>query len=71
MSICEVFPAEASGGIKYLKSISALITSRVQYFPLGGLNTENNQYLYLEMLSPSVVLGLLIHRRSKRLDRSD
>ena len=44
------FPAEASGGIKYLKSISAPYKHLgVQYFPLGGLNTENmNQYLYLE-----------------------
>lgn len=44
------FPAEASGGIKYLKSISAPYKHLgVQYFPLGGLNTENmNQYLDLE-----------------------
>ena len=44
------FPAEASGGINYLKSISAPYKHLgVQYFPLGGLNTENmNHYLDLE-----------------------
>ena len=44
------FPAEASGGRNYLKSISAPYKHLgVQYFPLGGLNTENmNHYLYLD-----------------------
>ena len=44
------FPAEASGGVNYLKSISAPYKHLgVQYFPLGGLNTENmNHYLNLE-----------------------
>lgn len=36
------FPAEASGGIAYLRSIGAPYRHLgVQYFPLGGLNTEN------------------------------
>ena len=44
------FPAEASGGLKYLKSISAPYKHLgIQYFPLGGLNAENmNHYLDLE-----------------------
>ena len=44
------FPAEASGGVNYLKSISAPYKHLgVQYFPLGGLNAENmNHYLDLE-----------------------
>ena len=44
------FPAEASGGVNYLKSISAPYKHLgVQYFPLGGLNAENmNHYLNLE-----------------------
>ncbi|CAA6679629.1 MULTISPECIES: bifunctional 4-hydroxy-2-oxoglutarate aldolase/2-dehydro-3-deoxy-phosphogluconate aldolase [unclassified Lentimonas] len=36
------FPAEAAGGIKYLKSISTPYKHLgIQYFPLGGLNAEN------------------------------
>ena len=36
------FPAEASGGIKYLRSMSAPYKHLgIQYFPLGGLNAEN------------------------------
>ncbi|MEQ8211567.1 MAG: bifunctional 4-hydroxy-2-oxoglutarate aldolase/2-dehydro-3-deoxy-phosphogluconate aldolase [Lacipirellulaceae bacterium] len=36
------FPAEASGGITYLRSMSAPYRHLgMQYFPLGGLNTEN------------------------------
>ena len=44
------FPAEASGGRNYLKSISAPYKHLgVQYFPLGGLNAENmNHYLALD-----------------------
>ena len=44
------FPAEASGGRNYLKSISAPYKHLgVQYFPLGGLNAENmNHYLDLD-----------------------
>lgn len=44
------FPAEASGGRNYLKSISAPYKHLgIQYFPLGGLNAENmNHYLDLE-----------------------
>jgi 2-dehydro-3-deoxyphosphogluconate aldolase/(4S)-4-hydroxy-2-oxoglutarate aldolase len=41
------FPAEANGGIKYLKSMSAPYKHLgINYFPLGGLNAENmNTYL--------------------------
>jgi 2-dehydro-3-deoxyphosphogluconate aldolase/(4S)-4-hydroxy-2-oxoglutarate aldolase len=41
------FPAEASGGIPYLRSMSAPYKHLgIQYFPLGGLNAGNmNQYL--------------------------
>lgn len=44
------FPAEASGGLNYLKSISAPYKHLgIQYFPLGGLNAENmNHYLDLD-----------------------
>jgi 2-dehydro-3-deoxyphosphogluconate aldolase/(4S)-4-hydroxy-2-oxoglutarate aldolase len=36
------FPAEASGGIPYLRSMSAPYKHlEIQYFPLGGLNSEN------------------------------
>jgi 2-dehydro-3-deoxyphosphogluconate aldolase/(4S)-4-hydroxy-2-oxoglutarate aldolase len=36
------FPAEASGGVQYLKSMAAPYRHLgIQYFPLGGLNAEN------------------------------
>jgi len=36
------FPAEAAGGIPYLRSMSAPYKHLgIQYFPLGGLNAEN------------------------------
>ena len=41
------FPAEASGGIKYLRSMSAPYQHLgIEYFPLGGLN-EGNMLDYL------------------------
>lgn len=41
------FPAEASGGIPYLRSMGAPYQHLgIQYFPLGGLNAENmSEYL--------------------------
>jgi len=36
------FPAEPSGGLKYLRSMAAPYKHlNIQYFPLGGLNAEN------------------------------
>ena len=36
------FPAEAAGGISYLRSLAAPYQHlEIQYFPLGGLNAEN------------------------------
>lgn len=36
------FPAEASGGLAYLRSMAAPYKHLgIQYFPLGGVNTEN------------------------------
>ena len=36
------FPAEAAGGIPYLRSMSAPYAHLgIRYFPLGGLNAEN------------------------------
>lgn len=44
------FPAEACGGVKYLKSMAAPYRHiGIQYFPLGGLNTGNmKDYLGLD-----------------------
>ncbi len=41
------FPAEASGGLKYLQSMAAPYKHLgIRYFPLGGLNADNmNDYL--------------------------
>jgi len=39
------FPAEASGGVKYLKALSAPY-SMIRFMPTGGINAENlNEYL--------------------------
>lgn len=45
--LVKFFPAEASGGIAYLKSMSAAYNHLgIEYFPLGGINADNmNGYL--------------------------
>jgi len=50
------FPAEAAGGIPYLKSMSAPYAHLgMQYFPLGGVNAGNMQaYLALGDSVPAV-----------------
>ena len=47
------FPAEASGGVKYLRSMAAPYKHLgIRYFPLGGLNTENMlDYLKEDIIS--------------------
>ena len=51
--LVKFFPAEASGGIPYLRSMSAPYKHLgVQYFPLGGLNADN-MVAYLK--EPNVV----------------
>jgi 2-dehydro-3-deoxyphosphogluconate aldolase/(4S)-4-hydroxy-2-oxoglutarate aldolase len=47
------FPAEASGGIPYLKSMSTPYNHLgIRYFPLGGINTSNmKDYLALDNVS--------------------
>jgi 2-dehydro-3-deoxyphosphogluconate aldolase/(4S)-4-hydroxy-2-oxoglutarate aldolase len=40
--LVKFFPAEAAGGVAYLRSMSAPYRHLgIQYFPLGGLNAEN------------------------------
>ena len=49
------FPAEASGGIQYLRSMSAPYKHLgIQYFPLGGVNAENMQAYLQEPNVPAV-----------------
>lgn len=49
----KLFPAEASGGVEYLKSIAAPFASYgVRYFPFGGVS-QDNMAGYLQM--PAVV----------------
>lgn len=45
--VMKFFPAEVSGGVKYLKSIAAPYAHLgIKYLPLGGLNAQNmNSYL--------------------------
>jgi 2-dehydro-3-deoxyphosphogluconate aldolase/(4S)-4-hydroxy-2-oxoglutarate aldolase len=51
------FPAEASGGIKYLRSMSAPYQHLgIEYFPLGGINAENMK-TYLREPNVPVVGG--------------
>jgi 2-dehydro-3-deoxyphosphogluconate aldolase/(4S)-4-hydroxy-2-oxoglutarate aldolase len=46
------FPAEAAGGIPYLKSMSAPYTHKnIQFIPTGGINTGNlKDYLSLDVI---------------------
>ncbi|MDA2923589.1 bifunctional 4-hydroxy-2-oxoglutarate aldolase/2-dehydro-3-deoxy-phosphogluconate aldolase [Acidobacteria bacterium AH-259-G07] len=47
LSVLKFFPAEAIGGVSYLKAISAPY-STVRFIPTGGVNAENlRQYLSL------------------------
>ena len=47
-NILKFFPAEYSGGIKYLESIAApYIQNKLKFIPLGGINI-NNAAKYLE-----------------------
>lgn len=40
LKVVKFFPAEAMGGLKYLKAVSAPL-SMVRYLPTGGLNPDN------------------------------
>lgn len=49
------FPAEASGGIRYLKSMAAPYRHLgIRYFPLGGLNADNMLDYLNEDLVPAI-----------------
>jgi len=49
------FPAEAAGGIPYLRSISAPYAHlSVKFFPLGGLNAKNMVNYLLEKNVPAI-----------------
>ena len=48
ISIVKVFPVEALGGVRYIKSLSQVYDG-VEFMPTGGINSENiNQYLDLD-----------------------
>ena len=49
-TVVKFFPAQASGGVNLLKSMSSPYKHLgIQYFPLGGINSENmHAYLALE-----------------------
>ena len=51
-NVLKFFPAEPSGGIKYLKSMAAPYKHlNLKYIPLGGVNTENaKDYLECDMI---------------------
>ncbi len=53
--ILKLFPAEVSGGVKYLKSVSAPFPS-VKFIPTGGINVTNYQD-YLEQKNVLAVGG--------------
>ena len=49
------FPAEAAGGVKYLKSMAAPYNHLgIRYFPLGGLNAENMMDYLNEDIVPCI-----------------
>ena len=53
--ILKLFPAEISGGVKYLKAVSAPFPN-VKFIPTGGINQENYQD-YLEQKNVLAVGG--------------
>ena len=53
--ILKLFPAEISGGVKYLKAVSAPFP-KVKFIPTGGINQENYQD-YLEQKNVLAVGG--------------
>ena len=51
------FPAEASGGLTYLKSMAAPYNHLgIRYFPLGGVNSENMLGYLAEDIVPRCVM---------------
>jgi 2-dehydro-3-deoxyphosphogluconate aldolase/(4S)-4-hydroxy-2-oxoglutarate aldolase len=64
------FPAEASGGVPYLRSMSAPYRHLgMQYFPLGGLNA-NNMLAYLKEPNVPAIGGSWIVKKD-RVERAD
>lgn len=51
-TILKFFPAEYSGGVKYLESIAApYIQNKLKFIPLGGINIDNaSKYLESELI---------------------
>ena len=51
-TILKFFPAEYSGGVKYLESIAApYIQNKLKFIPLGGININNaSKYLESELI---------------------
>lgn len=65
----KLFPAEASGGVDYLKSIAAPFASYgIKYFPFGGVNQQNMSD-YLSLSSVAAVGGTWIAPSSMIADR--
>jgi len=63
-TILKFFPAEYSGGIKYLESIAApYIQNRLKFIPLGGINI-NNAVKYLKSESILAIGGSWIAKSS-------
>ena len=53
--LVKFFPAEASGGLKFLKSMSAPYNHLgIKYFPLGGINADNMTDYLKEDIVPTV-----------------
>ena len=64
------FPAEAAGGLDYLRSMSAPYKHLgIQYFPLGGVNAENMKQ-YLNESNVPVIGGSWIVKK-ELVDRED
>tara|TARA_S200000501_G_scaffold214188_1_gene201119 strand:- start:1814 stop:2467 length:654 start_codon:yes stop_codon:yes gene_type:complete len=63
-TILKFFPAEYSGGIKYLESIAApYIQNKLKFIPLGGINM-NNALKYLKSESILAIGGSWIAKSS-------
>lgn len=57
------FPAEATGGVRYLRSMSAPYKHLgIQYFPLGGLNAQNMHEYLNEPNVPAIGGSWIVNR---------
>ncbi len=65
INVFKFFPAEAAGGVKYLKSLSAPYTHKnIQFIPTGGINIQNLKD-YLDLKEVIAVGGTWLAKKAE------